>query len=200
MRENWIIKNLGEVCEFYNGQAHEKIINNEGKFIVVNSKFISSNGTSYKRTNKALFPLRKGDIVMVMSDVPNGKALAKCSLIDRNDTYTLNQRICAIRPNSLNGSLKFELKFLFYQLNRNKYFLEFDNGENQTNLRKNDILSCSLFIPPISEQRLIIDVLDKTFNLIDEAKSLTEQKLNYWDELKESILSKALKGDFCITK
>ena len=28
-----------------------------------------------------------------MSDVPNGKALAKCYLIENDNTFTLNQRI-----------------------------------------------------------------------------------------------------------
>ena len=69
---------LGESCEFFNGKAHEKDIAENGKYIVVNSKFISSDGTKFKRTNEQMFPLYKGDIVMVMSDVPNGKALAKC--------------------------------------------------------------------------------------------------------------------------
>ena len=135
MSKGWEIKKLGEVCEFYNGQAHENNIADNGRYILINSKFISSDATSFKRTNDALFPLKKSDIVMVMSDVPNGKALAKCFLVDKNDTYTLNQRICAIRTKH------FDLKFLLYQLNRHKSLLEFNNGENQTNLRKNDILN-----------------------------------------------------------
>src|SRR5579872_508853 len=97
MRGRWTTKRLGDVCEFYNGQAHENIIDEKGRYILINSKFISSDGASFKRTNNALSPLNKGDIVMVMSDVPNGKALAKCFLVDADKTYTLNQRICAIR-------------------------------------------------------------------------------------------------------
>ena len=41
--------------------------------------------------------LFKNDITMVMSDVPNGRALAKCFLIDKDNKYTLNQRICGLR-------------------------------------------------------------------------------------------------------
>ena len=68
---------------------------------------------------------------MVLSDVPNGKALAKCYLVEKENTYTLNQRICMIR------SAQLHTKFLFYQLNRNRHFLAFDNGENQTNREGN---------------------------------------------------------------
>jgi hypothetical protein len=52
--------------------------------------------------------LFKNDIVMVMSDVPKGKALAKCYLIEEDNKYSLNQRICAIRSD------KVEARFLYF--------------------------------------------------------------------------------------
>jgi type I restriction enzyme S subunit len=82
---------LGESCQFFNGKAHEKDIDADGDYVVVNSKFISTNGGVRKYTNQQMFPLFVDDIVMVMSDVPNGKALAKCYIIEENDKYSLNQ-------------------------------------------------------------------------------------------------------------
>jgi len=182
MKKDWEIKKLGEVCEFRNGSAHEREIDENGKYILVNSKFISSDAEIYKRTNAVLSPLSIGDIVFVMSDVPNGKALAKCFIIDKNNTYTLNQRIGAIRSNL------FDTRFLYYELNRHKYLLSFDNGENQTNLRKNDILNTPLILPPLPEQRRIVSVLDKCFTAIDKAKTNAEQNLKNAKELFESYL------------
>ena len=75
---NLEIKKLGDVCDFYNGKAHEKSISDSGKIKVVNSKFVSSEGVKYKLTEQVIFPLFTGDICLVMSDVPNGKTLAKC--------------------------------------------------------------------------------------------------------------------------
>ncbi|WP_152378374.1 restriction endonuclease subunit S [Flavobacterium haoranii] len=49
MKSNWKIKTVGEICEFINGKGHEKIIDENGKYIVVNSKFVSSNGKIYKK-------------------------------------------------------------------------------------------------------------------------------------------------------
>ncbi len=182
MISDWQIKILGDVCEFYNGKAHEKIIDESGKYIVINSKFISSNGEIVKKTNSMLFPLYTGDIVMVMSDVPNGQALSKCFLVEKDDTYSLNQRICAIR------STNFDKKFLYYQLSRNRYFLEFNNGENQTNLRKNEILNCPLLIPSLPEQKRIVGILDKAFAAISTAKANAEKNLQNDRELFESYL------------
>jgi type I restriction enzyme S subunit len=187
--KDWEEKILGEVCDFYNGKAHEKAIDPKGSYIVINSKFISSDGEKYKRTKKDLFPLFKNDIVMVMSDVPNGKALAKCFIVDKNETYSLNQRICAIR------SKVFQTRFLYLQLNRHKYLLGFNNGENQTNLRKNDILNCPLFIPPIFIQKNISAKLDALSAETKKLESIYQQKLADLWELKKSILKRAFNGD-----
>jgi type I restriction enzyme S subunit len=178
----WEKTTLGHVCDFFNGKAHEKEIDANGDFIVVNSKFISRDGDVKKFTMTQIFPLFENDIVLVMSDVPNGKALGKCFLIDEDEKYSLNQRICAIRSNNFNP------KFLYYQLNRNKHFLSFNNGENQTNLRKEDILNCPLFMPPMEEQNRIVEILDK---LKDESSQVIfniNNKTKLAEEFQQSIL------------
>ncbi|HBY20146.1 MAG: hypothetical protein A2Y24_04170 [Clostridiales bacterium GWE2_32_10] len=182
MRDGWEVKKLGDVCVYFNGRAHENCICDDGKYIVINSKFISTDGLIFKKTNNDLFPLLQGDIVMVLSDVPNGKALAKCYLVEEADKYTLNQRICIIRSEVFNN------KFLYYQLNRNRYFLNFDNGENQTNLRLNQILSCPLKIPSLQEQQQIVAILDEAFAVISSAKENAEKNLKNAKELFESYL------------
>ncbi len=187
---------LGESCEFFNGKAHEKSIDENGKYIVVNSKFISQEGRVVKRTKEQMFPLYKGDIVMVMSDVPNGKALAKCFIIDQDDIYSLNQRICCIR------SKEFDTKYLYYQLNRNEHFLAFNNGENQTNLRKDDILACPLIKPSMEEQRRMVAELDEAFISIEKVKENISTNLNNAKSLYLSELNRIFseKGDNWETK
>ena len=173
----WKEKKLGEVFEFYNGKAHENVISENGKYVVVNSKFISTNGTVRKYTNEMIFPLIKKDIVMVMSDVPNGKAISKCFLINENNKYTLNQRICCLRT-------KENAVFYINQISRNKYFLKFDDGVKQTNLRKNDILQCPLLCPCLAEQQKIADCLSS----LDEVIKKQKATLAAWEELKKGLL------------
>lgn len=174
---------LGDACKFFNGKAHEKDIDENGQFVVVNSKFISTDGRVKKFTKKQMFPLVENDVVMVMSDVPNGKALAKCYLVEQNDKYSLNQRICAIRTN------EFDINFLYYQLNRHPYLLSFNNGENQTNLRKGDILNCPLWKPSFEEQKRIVAILDEAFAAIDQAQANIEKNIDNAKELFQSKLN-----------
>lgn len=183
----WEKKTLSDVADFYNGKAHEKEISENGEFIVVNSKYISRDGSVIKRTKSQHFPLFHGDIVMVMSDVPNGKALAKCLIIDEDNLYSLNQRICCIRAKE-----SVFIPFLKYQLNRNKYFLAFNNGETQTNLRKDDILDCPIYLPPLTVQKQIVEKLDTAFADIDKAISASEKNI----ENAKALLQKHLDGVF----
>ena len=104
-------------------------------------------------------------ILMVMSDLPNGKALAKCFVVDADNKYTLNQRIGAftIRDKNL-----ITTRFLYYILDRNKQLLSYDNGADQTNLRKGDILNIIIPVPPLSEQQRIVSILDKFETLVND--------------------------------
>lgn len=86
-------KKLIDLAYFQNGKGHEKNIDEKGLFIVINSKFISTNGTVKKYCNEQIVPLFKDDILIVMSDLPNGKALAKTFFVKKDNKYTLNQRI-----------------------------------------------------------------------------------------------------------
>ena len=182
------IMRLGEVADYKNGSAHEKIVDEDGNFIIVNSKFISSNGLKFKRSSKQLSPLKVGDVAMVLSDVPNGKALAKCFLVDKDDTYTLNQRICKLTSKSLLP------EFLALNINRNPHLLSFNNGENQTNLRLNDVLNTPIYVADKEIQRLIIDEFLEAKNTIIRYSTINMQKAESVVSLRKSLLSTFFSG------
>ena len=176
--KNWNQKPLQECVMFYNGKAHEQVIDENGQYILVTSKYIASNQQEYRKTNDLLFPLCSGDICMVMSDVPNGRALAKCILIDQNNKYTLNQRICCFRDYEFNSL------FLLYTLNRHEYFLSFNDGDSQTNLRKNDILSCQIILPPMELQNKFADFVEQT----EKTKTRIRESLTKLEILKKALM------------
>lgn len=161
-------KTLEEVAHFANGKGHEKDISEDGKFIVVNSKFISTDGLVAKYSHSQICPLFKDDILLVMSDLPNGKALSKTFIVDEDERYTLNQRIGGITVKDKSEMLP---KFLHYYLNRTPQLLKHDNGVDQTNLRKGQILEVKVPILPLQKQEHIVSILDKFDKL---TKSLSE--------------------------
>ncbi|MFZ2975620.1 MAG: restriction endonuclease subunit S [Candidatus Moraniibacteriota bacterium] len=174
----WEEKKLGDIGKFWNGKAHEQEISENGKYIVINSKFISQNGKVKKYSNSQNSPLKKDDVAIVMSDIPNGKAIGKCFLVDKDNFYTLNQRIGGIKSSEILSS------FLIRILSRNKYFLKFDNGVSQTNLRKDDILRCPVVFPIIQEQQKISEFLGSIDNLIESK----QQQITQAEQWKKGLM------------
>ncbi len=176
--KKWDNKPLYECADFYNGKAHEQVVDENGEYILVTSRCIASDISDYRRTNALLFPLQVNDIAMVMSDVPNGRALAKCILIDEGGKYTLNQRICCLR------NYLFNPIFFYHLLNRHEYFLSFNDGNAQTNLRKDDLLACNIIIPPLELQEQFAAFVKQT----DKSKLAIQASLDKLETLKKSLM------------
>lgn len=182
--KEWEVKSLEECTNFKNGVAHEDIIDPNGDFILVNSKFISTDGNIKKFVNKVRLPLYKNEIAIVLSDIPNGKALAKCFVINKDNLYTLNQRIGVITvKDSVN------CKYLYRAINRHKKLLSYNDGVNQTNLNNEAILKCPILLPSLKEQEKIAEVLEDVDSLIDK----TQQLINKKKDLKTATMQKLFK-------
>lgn len=179
--EDWEQRKLEEVASYRNGKAHEKDISENGKFIVINSKFVSTNGKTRKYSDKQIEPMKVNEIAFVLSDVPNGRAIARTFLVDENNKYSLNQRIAGITPNSNTDAY-----FLNVLLNRHQYFLRFDDGVGQTNLSKKDVENFSEKYPSMEEQSKI----GKLFKQLDDTITLHQQELTILKQTKQGFLQK----------
>jgi type I restriction enzyme S subunit len=157
----WQTKALGQLAAYENGKAYEKHIAENGKYVVVNSRFISTDGAVRKYTNAEYLIAEAGEVLMVLSDLPKGRALAKCYFVEANDRYAVNQRVCRLRPNNIDGN------FLYYALNRHPRLLAFDDGLNQTHLSKGAVTECPLCVPSDeAEQQRIATCLSSLDALI----------------------------------
>lgn len=134
-----------------------------------------------KFSDKQIEPLYKGEIAFVLSDVPNGRAIARTFLVDKSGKYTLNQRIAGITPNENTDSY-----FLYILMNRNKYFLRFDDGNKQTNLSVNDVMQFEESYPSCKEQQKIGEYFSNLDNLI----TLHQRKLESLQNIKKFMLEK----------
>ncbi len=169
---------LKDVSTFINGKAHEKLVSENGSIKLINSKFIAANGSVAKKVTKNICPTVRGDVCIVMSDVPNGKALAKCYIAQGDEA--VNQRVCIIRSD------KFLPDVLMLLLNRNKKYLMFDDHVSQTNLKKEDILNVNIPFIPLNIQLEIKQVLNEFDALLKEYNDLVE---NY-KSMKKYYLNK----------
>ncbi len=183
--EEWEVKLLPDVCRFRGGKAHEQHISDTGQYVCVNSKFISTDGRVRKYSSANFCAAKRNDVLMVMSDLPNGRALAKAYLVEQDDLYAVNQRVCALT------AYRDCPEFLFYLLNRNPYFLRFDDGVSQTHLLNHVFQKCQLPMPlTVAEQRAIGEALRNVDDLLGALDRLIAKKR----DLKQAAMQQLLTG------
>ena len=183
--EDWEIKLLPEVSRFRGGKAHEQYISPHGQYVCVNSKFISTEGRVRKHSSANFCSAKYNDVLMVMSDLPNGKALAKAYLVEKENTYAVNQRVCALT------ALDFcSPGYLFYKLNRYPYFLKFDDGVTQTHLLNGVFAKCPIPLPPTkAEQEAIAEALSDTDAWIESLEQLIAKKRRIKEGSMQALLT-----------
>lgn len=186
--EHWDTIKVKYVSKFKAGVGHENTWDFNGKYVIVNSRFVSTGGEAKKYTEEAMAPLNIGDICIVLSDLPNGRALSRTYYVESNDSYTLNQRVGAFYDYDIDG------KFFAYVMNRNKGLLKYDDGTNQTNLKYADVLNCYITLPPLDEQKRISEYLDKRCEKIDILMSEKQALINDMEEYKKSIIYEIVTG------
>jgi type I restriction enzyme S subunit len=90
----------------------------------------------------------------------------------------------------LNGN---DPKFAFYYLSTFD-FLKFSSSTAVPTLNRNNFSDVSIKVPPLSEQKEIVRIVEKLLDHEDEAKALIDMEEQI-DLLEKSILSKAFRGE-----
>lgn len=188
--DGWEWCSLDEISFFKNGKAHEQHVDVNGAYILINSKFVSTNGSVKKFTGELMMPMFKDEIAIVMSDVPDGRALSRCFLIEEENKYSLNQRIGGIT--SING---ISPKYLILVLDRNPYYLAFNDGKKQTNLMKKEVLGCPIPLPPLEEQKAIVEKVEILMEKCRDLEEEISQSEQHAQMLMQAVLKEAFETD-----
>ena len=185
---HWSTARLATVAEFFQGKAHEPYISDDGEHVCVTARFISTNGQSARRCTENLSPTRRGDILMVMSDLPNGRALARSYLVESEFPLAVNQRVCCIRMNDGNPV------FFAHQLNRNNQLLQFNDGVEQTHLKNGAFTRLILAVPPVQEQDAISQFLSNQTARLDSLADQVNTAIDLLQERRSALISAAVTG------
>jgi len=125
---------------------------------------------------------------MVMSDLPNGRALAKAFFVGDDGAYAVNQRVCILRPFSVLP------KYLYYLLDRNPEFLRHDDGINQTHLSNAEFLKPQFPFPALDEQQAIAEFLDSELAKLSGLTAEAQRAIDLLQERRTALISAAVTG------
>ena len=104
-----------------------------------------------------------------------------------------NQQVCIGRGlAAIRASEKIELDYLFYALLQISARLEGSSGAIFNSINKKQIEEIEFLLPPLNEQRRIVDKLDDAFAEIDEALELARKRDDEVKRLQASLLSSVL--------
>ena len=193
MKKDWEYKKLGEVCktyaggtplktckEYYDGGTIPWLRSGEvcKKYIDSTELFITQKGMD--NSSAKYYPVNT--IVVAMY----GATAAQVGILKIESTS--NQAVCGILPND-----RFVPEFLFYWFTYIKDFLASQaQGGAQPNISQVKIKNLTTPIPPLSEQKEIVEYLDSSFAKIDKlkenaAKNLEEAKALFQSALKDAL-------------
>ena len=194
----WEIKTIGEVCktgaggtpvksnkEYYeNGQIPWLLSGEVAQGEIFKSeKFITQAGL--ENSSAKIFPVNTVIVAMY------GATAGQVGIL-RFEAAT-NQAVCGILPNE-----KFVPEFIYYVLlSKKAELISKAVGNAQPNISQIKIKNTKILIPPLSEQKRIVAILDEAFEGIDRAIANTEKNLANSRELFESYLNNIFiqKGD-----
>ncbi|EHN0249674.1 restriction endonuclease subunit S, partial [Campylobacter coli] len=197
--QGWEWKNLGEIANTSSGgtpSRNKKEYWENGNIKWLKSgelndgyiDFIEENITEEAIKNSSAKIFQKGTLLIAMYGATAGK------LGILNLDSTTNQAICAFLHKDKN--IKFLEKFLFYFLFflRDKIIKDSFGGA-QPNINQTYIKNLQIPLPPLKEQEQITSHLDELSSHVKNLKQNYQAQIKDLQELKNSLLDKAFKGN-----
>ena len=141
----------------------------------------------------AQFPhyLKKGDILICTTN--SAKLVGKCALFNLDGDFAFSNHLTRLRTNEAIRSvfLKHQLWLLWRQgafENRCKHWV------NQSALPKEELLQIPIALPPLREQRRIIEKLEKLLGKVDACQKRLERIQPILKRFRQSVLAAACSG------
>ncbi|HHW4232738.1 restriction endonuclease subunit S [Campylobacter coli] len=197
--QGWEWKSLGEIANTSSGgtpSRNKKEYWENGNIKWLKSgelndgyiDFIEENITEEAIKNSSAKIFQKGTLLIAMYGATAGK------LGILNLDSTTNQAICAFLHKDKN--IKFLEKFLFYFLFflRDKIIKDSFGGA-QPNINQTYIKNLQIPLPPLKEQEQIASHLDELSSHVKNLKQNYQAQIKNLQELKNSLLDKAFKGN-----
>ncbi len=200
--DGWVEKRLGDVCDFENGDRGKNYPNRneyvESGIPWINTGHIQRDGTLSQREMNFISPekydslrsgkIQPGDLVYCL----RGATLGKTALVDPYTVGAVASSLVILRPSVLLDS-RFLYSFLTSPLGQG-LVKGFENGAAQPNLGAKSVAKYPISIPPVTEQKVVVQKLNALREQSQRLESLYQRKLTALDELKKSLLHQAFSG------
>lgn len=206
--KGWKGKELNELCDLQNGFAFKSSdYIKDSNTLNIRMSNIRPSGIFDPNHNIRFLPdfyvdkyssflLNEGDLVIAMTDMATDPKILGIPTLVRNlngRNFLLNQRVGKL----FDFSPSIYIPFLKHYLSMQKvkeYYKNKGGGGLQINISKKDILSVQVPVPPIAEQKKIVERMDAVTQKVRELQQLQSETTANLTALKQSILHQAFEG------
>jgi type I restriction enzyme S subunit len=197
--EEWKVKSLADIIALKHGFAFSSVyFSKSGPIVLTPGNFRLEGGLYFEERNtkrysgsySAAMTFRKGDLLIVMTDLtPDCNLLGKPAFVESDEVILHNQRIGLAQLNDQSVSLKL-LYYLFLSRPYLDRIKEQATGSTVRHTSNKSIYSVKLACPPLTEQRAIAEALSDVDGLLGGLDRLIAKKR----DLKQAAMQQLLTG------
>jgi len=194
--ENWAWCRLGEIGDWSAGSTpSRKEIKYYQKGIIPWLKTGDLNDSFINETSEFITELAIEENTLRLNPIGSvliamyGATIGKLGLL--NIEATTNQACCACIPFS---GIKNRFLF-FYLLSQKQNIQEKAEGGAQPNISKEKLISILFPLPPLSEQRRIVEKIEELLALVDDLETNKTDLQSYIKQAKSKVLEMAVRGE-----
>ena len=196
---NWVWTRLGEVINIYRGLSYTKNDEVENGYLVLRGNNLTDNGLAFleniyvdEKVAKKGIEIKKDDVVLV-SSTGSSKVIGRACVVEKDyEKTTIGAFLLLCRPKEI--IVKKWIHYIFKTLRYRLYISEQAKGTNIKNIKNEYLENFYIPLPPLNEQKRIVEKLDFLFDKTKKAKEIIEEIKIDIENRKISILDRTFKG------
>ena len=197
--ENWAWCNLEQICEFITDGTHQTPKYSESGYIFLSSKNVTTGKINWEEVKyisgelhnilyKRVSP--KLDDILLAKNGTTGVA----AIVDKDIIFDIYVSLAILRP----FKKYINSKYLLHIINSNTIKNQFNKGLKGIgvpNLHLEQIRKVIFPLPPLSEQRRIVEKIEELLALVDDLETNKTDLQSYIKQAKSKVLEMAVRGE-----
>ena len=197
--ENWVWCNLEQICEFITDGTHQTPKYSESGYIFLSSKNVTTgkiNWEEVKYISEELHNILYKRVSPKLDDILLAKngTTGVAAIVDKDIIFDIYVSLAILRPFKKYINSKYLLHIINSSATKNQ-FNKGLKGIGVPNLHLEQIRKVIFPLPPLSEQRRIVEKIEELLALVDDLETNKTDLQSYIKQAKSKVLEMAVRGE-----
>jgi len=197
--ENWAWCNLEQICEFITDGTHQTPKYSESGYIFLSSKNVTTgkiNWEEVKYISEELHNILYKRVSPKLDDILLAKngTTGVAAIVDKDIIFDIYVSLAILRPFKKYINSKYLLHIINSSTTKNQ-FNKGLKGIGVPNLHLEQIRKVIFPLPPLSEQRRIVEKIEELLALVDDLETNKTDLQSYIKQAKSKVLEMAIRGE-----